>query len=349
MTRTAFTPAASGLGIGGPAPDFDRAPVTLAWETTRACHLKCLHCRAVAQPRRDPGELTTAEGKGLIGQAAAMGVRVFVLTGGDPLMRPDVYDLIGSVSAAGMHCGFAPSATRRLTAQALERAVDAGAATIHVSLDGASAETHDDFRGVPGSFRRTLSAIDVAWGLGARVQVGTTVSTCTIDDLAAMVPLIADRISLWSLFFLVPTGRAQAEQVLTPERHEHVLHWLASEDLPFRVRTVAAPTYRRVLAQLGREVGPGVNDGNGFAFVSHRGDVLPSGFLQVKAGNVRERSLAKIYREAPLFRALRDPARLTGRCGRCQYRSLCGGSRARAWAMTGDPLGADPTCAYEPV
>jgi radical SAM protein with 4Fe4S-binding SPASM domain len=213
----------------------------------------------------------------LIGQAAAIGVRVFVLTGSDPLMRPDVYDLIGAVSAAGMHCGFAPTATRRLTGQALERAVDAGAATIHVSLDGASAETHDDFRGVPGSFRRTLSAIDVAWGLGARVQVGTTVSTCTIDDLAAMVPLIADR---------------------------------------------------RALAQLGREVGPGVNDGNGFAFVSHRGDVLPSGFLQVKAGNVRERSLAKIYREAPLFRALRDPARLTGRCGRCEYRSLCGGSRA---------------------
>ncbi len=349
MIREAFTPAASALRIPTAAADFGRAPVTVAWETTRACHLKCLHCRATAQPRRDPRELTTAEGMDLIAQAAGMGVRVFVLTGGDPLMRPDVLDLIGSVSAAGMHCGFSPSATRRLTGEALERVVGAGAATIHLSLDGASAESHDGFRGVPGSFGRTMAAIDAARRLGARVQVGTTVSTRTVAELEAVARQLAGRISLWSLFFLVPTGRAQAADVLSPGEHDRVLRWLAGTAFPFAVRTVAAPTYRRVLAELGREPPAGVNDGNGFAFVSHRGDVCPSGFLPLPGGNVRERPLAEIYRRAPLFRALRDPDRLTGRCGRCRYRIVCGGSRARAWAMTGDPLGSDPTCSHQPA
>ena len=349
MTAPAFTPAVSALRIAPPDSSFDRAPVTVAWETTRACHLKCLHCRAEAQPRRHPLELTTVEGISVISQAAGMGVRVFVITGGDPLMRPDVFDLIGEVSAAGMHCGFSPSATRKLSARALEQAVEAGAATVHLSLDGASAESHDRFRGVPGSFARTLTAIDAARGLGVRVQVGTTVSTRTAHELEQMVPLLTGRISLWSLFFLVPTGRAQMADVLTAQGHEHVLRWLAESEFPFAVRSVAAPTHRRVLSELGQRVPPGVNDGNGFAFVSHVGDVCPSGFLPLPAGNVRSTSLAEIYRESALFRALRDPALLSGRCGRCTYQTVCGGSRARAWAMTGDPLASDPTCAYQPA
>jgi AdoMet-dependent heme synthase len=349
MTGSAFTPAATALRIDAPGSDFHRVPVTVAWETTRACHLKCLHCRAEAQPRRHPQELTTDEGMSVIAQAAEMGVRVFVITGGDPLMRPDVFGLIGAVSATGMHCGFSPSATRKLSFEALEQAVDAGAGTVHLSLDGASAQSHDRFRGVPGSFERTLAALDAARSIGARVQVGTTVSTRTADELEQMVPLLADRIDLWSLFFLVPTGRGQVAEVLTAEGHESVLRWLAESEFPFAVRTVAAPTHRRVLSELGHPVAPGVNDGNGFAFVSHVGDVCPSGFLPLPAGNVRRTPLAEIYRESPLFRALRDPALLSGRCGRCRYRIVCGGSRARAWAMTGDPLASDPTCAYRPA
>lgn len=332
----------------GPLPDFAVAPLTVAWEITRACPLRCLHCRADAQPRRDARELSTAEGLELIADAAAMGTRVLVITGGDPLARPDAFDLLTAVRDSGMHAGFSPSVTPRLTGAALAGAVAAGAATVHLSLDGATAETQDEFRGVRGSFARTLAAIDAAHGTGARLQVGTSVTRSTVADLPAIVPLLAGKVDLWTLFFLVPTGRAQAAEVLDAETHEQVLCWLADADLPFSTRTIAAPTYRRVLAQRGRPIGPPVNDGNGFAFVSHTGDVCPSGFLQIPVGNVRDSPLSHWYRDAPLFRELRDPDRLGGKCGRCGFRSVCGGSRARAWALTGDALAADPTCAYDP-
>ena len=329
-------------------PDFSLAPLTAAWEITRACPLKCVHCRADAQHHRDPGELTTEEGLSLITQAAEMGVRVFVITGGDPLARPDAFDLVAAAAATGMHTGFSPSVTPRLTADALTRAADAGAQTIHLSLDGARAETHDDFRGVKGAFDRTLAAMDVIAGLDARLQIGSSVSRRTVGDLPDMIPLLTGRVDLWSLFFHVPTGRGQTEDMLDAQEHEEVLHWLATTEFPFMVRTTASPTFRRVLVQLGNPPGPGVNDGNGFAFVSHLGDVCPSGFLQLPAGNVRDRPLAHWYRESELFTSLRDPDRLEGKCGRCNFKTLCGGSRARAWALTGNPLAADPTCAYEP-
>ena len=332
----------------GELPDFSVAPLTVAWEITRACPLRCVHCRADAQHRRDPGELTTEEGVDLIHQAAEMGVKVFVITGGDPLARSDAFDLVSASAATGMHTGFSPSVTPRLTAEALGRAAAAGAQSIHLSLDGAGASTHDGFRGVDGSFERTLAAMEVVAGLDARLQIGSSVSRRTVTDLPAMVPLLAGRVDLWSLFFHVPTGRGQAEDMLGAQEHEDVLHWLATTDFPFMVRTTASPTFRRVLVQLGNPPGPGVNDGNGFAFVSHLGEVCPSGFLQLAAGNVRDRPLAHWYRDSELFRSLRDPDRLEGKCGRCNFKTLCGGSRARAWALTGDPLAADPTCAYDP-
>jgi len=340
-TRTAFSrPKISG--------DFSQSPFTMAWEITRACPLRCVHCRADARTRRDPAELSTDEGLDLIARAAALGTQVFVITGGDPLARPDVFDLIGAAARAGMHVGFSPSVTPRLTPDAMARAVDAGAGTIHLSLDGACAATHDGFRGVDGSFDRTLRALDVAAGLDVRVQIGTSVSRRTVTDVPDVVALLRDKVELWSLFFLVPTGRAAAADLLTPDEHERLLRWLVTADLPFPARTIAAPTYRRVRAQLGLPPGPGVNDGNGFCFVSHVGDVCPSGFLQMAAGNVRDAPLAHWYRESPLFTSLRDPGQLGGKCGRCEYKRICGGSRARAWGLTGDPLAADPTCAYEP-
>jgi AdoMet-dependent heme synthase len=329
-------------------PSFDRSPLVLAWEITRACPLRCGHCRAEAQRRRDPRELTTAEGLDLIRQAAEMGVRVFVVTGGDPLARPDVYELIAAAADHGMHVGFSPSVTPRLRPSALFRAVAAGAGTLHLSLDGARAATHDRFRGVSGSFERTLGALEVAANLPVRLQAGTTVCRSTVDDLPDMAGVLDGWVDGWSLFFLVPTGRATASDLLAPDECERVLRWLATERFPFAVRTIEAPAYRRVLSQLGRPVTPGVADGNGFCFVSHRGDVCPSGFLQVGTGNIRQRPLAHWYRDHPLFVALRDPERLDGKCGCCPYRYLCGGSRAHAWALTGDPLAADPSCPYEP-
>lgn len=339
----------AGTALATQSRPFDAAPVTVAWEITRSCPLSCRHCRAEAQSRRDPYELTTTEGHNLIGQAVAAGARVFVVTGGDPLARHDVFDFLATAAESGMHVGFSPSVTPRLTPSAMARAIEVGAGTIHLSLDGAGPATHDAFRGVNGSFERTLRAIDTAAGLGARLQVGTTVSRRTIGDLPRVAELLVGRVDVWSLFFLVPTGRATAADIVSPEEHERVLVWLATAELPYATRAVAAPTYRRVLAQMGRPVTSGVNDGNGFCFVSHRGEVCPSGFLQLPVGNVRQRPLTHWYREAPLFRALRDPSRLGGKCGRCSFRELCGGSRARAWALTGDPLGPDPTCVYEPA
>ena len=331
-----------------PGQSFDLAPFTMAWEITRSCPLRCLHCRAVAQTRRHPEELTTEEGVSLINQAAEMGVQVFVITGGDPLARRDVFELIAAGNKAGLHVGFSPSVTPRLTRDALARAIKAGARTVHLSLDGAGPEADDGFRGVKGSFERTIASINAVIELETRLQVGTSVSKRTVGELTEVARLLEGKVDLWSLFFLVPTGRADVEDVLSPEQHEEVLTWLATTEFPFPVRAVAAPSFRRVATQLGQQPRPGVNDGNGFCFVSHRGDVCPSGFLQMPVGNVRDAPLAHWYRNHPLFQALRDPERLTGKCGRCGFKKICGGSRARAWAMTGDPLGADPTCVFEP-
>ncbi len=335
-----------------PAVDLAAAPITVAWELTRACPLRCLHCRAEAIPHRAPEELDTEEGQALIDQVADLGTRVLVLTGGDPLARPDLFTLIAHAAGRGLHVGLSPSVTGRLTTQALRRARDAGASSVHLSLDGASAATHDGLRGVRGSFDRTHVAMAAVRDLGLPLQVGTTVTRQTAADLPRLFEQLHGLASMWSLFFLVPTGRAQARDLLDADEHEQVLVWLArsAERTPFGVRTTAAPAYRRVRAQLGLAAPPAAsaNDGKGFCFVSHTGEVHPSGFLPLAAGNVRTHSLAACYRDSALFRALRDPARLRGKCGACEYRTACGGSRARAYALTGDPLDADPSCAYQP-
>ena len=333
--------------------DVSVAPITLAWEVTRACPLRCLHCRAQAIPRRDPGELDTDEGKALIDEVAELGTRVLVLTGGDPLARPDLSALIARAAERGLHVGFSPSVTGRLTTKALRRARDAGVSSVHLSLDGASAATHDTFRGVQGSFDRTLAAMSIVRELGLPLQVGTSVTRHTFIDLPLVAELLDGLATMWSLFFLVPTGRAQAADMLDAHEHEDVLSWLAraAERVPFGVRTTAAPAYRRVRAQLGLAAPPAAtaNDGRGFCFVSHTGEVHPSGFLPLSVGNVRTHTLAELYRDSRLFQSLRDPEQLGGKCRRCEFRSACGGSRARAYAVTGDPLAADPSCAYMPA
>jgi AdoMet-dependent heme synthase len=351
--------------------DFDQSPFTVAWEITRACALACVHCRAEAQPRRDPRELTTDEGLRLIDQIADIGAKVLVVTGGDPLMRDDCFRFIGHARGRGLQVGFSPSATGRLTRVALARARDAGTHRLHLSLDGATAETHDSFRGVTGSYQRTLRGMADARGIGLPLQVGTTVSRLNVHELQRIPALLADAGAvMWSVFFLVPTGRAQVDQMIDAAEHERVMSWLAelSGSAPFDVRTTAGMQFRRILAQRAQQGGGpthiagagfsfgsgsrpirAVNDGDGFCFVSHTGDVSPSGFLPLVAGNVRERPLAEIYRQGPLFRRLRDRTLLRGRCGGCEYRAVCGGSRARAWALTGDYLAEDPSCVYTPL
>jgi radical SAM protein len=349
--------------------DFNVKPVTVAWEITRACALACRHCRAEAQPKRDPRELTSAEALGVVDQIAELGPMILVVTGGDPLMRPDVFNITEMAASKGMRVALSPSATALLRFEAIARAKTSGVQMLHVSLDGATAASHDAFRGVRGSYDRTIRALADARAIGVPLQLGTTVTKTNLHELEAISRIAAAYgITMWSVFFLVPTGRASANDVLDAGEHERVLEWLAelSDRAPFQVRTTAAQHYRRVQIQRARRKGgvvavrgagyafeggrvqaqAGVNDGKGFCFISHIGDVYPSGFLQISPGNVRESSLASIYRDSPLFRDLRDTSKLHGKCGRCSFREICGGSRARAYGLTGDYLASDPACAW---
>jgi len=360
--------------------DFNQTPFVVAWEMTRACALACRHCRASAMPQRDPNELSTADGRRLIDELAAIGRPILVLTGGDPFMRRDLVDLAQHAVQRGLRVAVSPSATALATPGRLRQLRDTGVSMVHVSLDGLEA-THDAFRGVTGSYARTLRIMQGARAVAMPLQIGTTVTRQTVADLHALAGLLVDTgIQVWNLFFLVPTGRGRGDDMLDAQETELTLDWLwtLSQQVPFRVRTTAAQHYRRVVIQgerLARGLAPdvpsaevrweatgagyafregrapeqkGVNDGNGFAFVSHVGEVMPSGFLQLSAGNVRDVSFTDIYRGHPLFQSLRDPYRLKGKCHRCSYRAVCGGSRARAWATTGDPLASDPACAYQP-
>ena len=332
--------------------DTDERPLVLVWEVTQACELACEHCRADAQPARHPDELTTAEGEALLEDAARFGEdQLVVLSGGDPLARDDLAHLVAHGVDAGLQMTLTPSGTAELTAERVRALADGGLRRLALSLDGATAEAHDGFRGEP-SFADTMAAARAARDAGLPLQVNTTVCEQTVDDLPAIRRLVADLGAvLWSVFFLVPVGRGATLDPVSPARAERVVRWLHAvrDEADFAVKTTEAPFLRRVAAQRGD--GPrraGVTAGDGFAFVSHVGEVYPSGFLPRAAGNVREDSVVDVYRESDLFRSLRDPDALRGKCGACSFRGVCGGSRSRADATTGDPLAADPLCAHVP-
>jgi len=326
------------------------SPVLVFWEMTKACPLACRHCRAVAQPQRHPQELTTGEGRDLIDQVKAMGTPLLILTGGDAMARPDLLELIAYGVGRGLRVSLAPSATSRLSDAFLEEARAAGVGRLSLSLDGSSPEVHDGFRGVTGSFQQSLKAMDRVKQAGLPFQINTTVTSHNIHDLPGLAKFVAGSGAvLWDLFFLVPTGRAQRDGMISPQEHEEAYLWLfkLSREAAFEIKTTAAEAYRRVVLQQGGKSRARVNDGRGCLFISHIGEVNPSGFLPLPAGNVRQSPLADLYRHSPLFRELRDPDRLKGKCGVCQYRTICGGSRARAYALTGDYLEADPSCIYQ--
>jgi AdoMet-dependent heme synthase len=367
--------------------DPDEQPFIVIWEVTRACGLVCQHCRADAIRDRHPAELTTAEGRRLLDELASFGPPrpLVVLTGGDPFEREDLEELVAYGTAKGLHVSLSPSVTPRLTGPTLARLRDAGARAVSLSLDGATAATHDGFRGVDGVYAATLDAARTIRGLGLRLQLNTTVTQRTVAELPAVLRHAIDLdAALWSVFFLVPTGRGGSLDALDAHETEDVLHWLHDASRLVAIKTTEAPQFRRVVLQRRRDdpseppaVGPlyrelrdasadlltaasaperrrtprpplDVNAGKGFVFVDHLGSVYPSGFLPLPAGSVRHTPITELYRRAPLLRQLRDPDRFGGRCGRCEFRGVCGGSRSRAYATTGDPLAEDPTCSYEP-
>jgi radical SAM protein len=368
--------------------NFDETPFLAIWEVTQSCDLACKHCRAAAQPIAHPDELTNAEGKALIDQIAAMGVPIFVFTGGDPLKRKDVFEMIRYAADKGVQVALTPSATPLLTREAIFKLKEAGLVRLGISLDGSNPQIHDTFRGLPGAYARTIQAIEWANEAGIPIQVHTTISRHNADDLDNLCALFEKlAIVMWNVFFLVPVGRGQINDLLDAHQFERIFGqiYALSNRVNFQIKTTEAMHYRRYLLQHNleeRKIGHGsghpgiarhsamafepgaptsdaktrtanwttrrVNDGKGFLFISHVGNVYPSGFLPIHAGNIRETPLAEIYRNAPIFKSLRDTSKLKGKCGACEYKEICGGSRARAYALTGDPLAPEPCCIYQP-
>jgi radical SAM protein len=378
--------------------DYDESPFLAIWEVTQSCDLACKHCRAAAQPIAHPDQLSHEEGKNLIDQIADMHIPIFVFTGGDPLKRPDVYDLIRYGASKGVQIALTPSATPLLTREAIQKLKQAGLVRLGISLDGSAPEIHDTFRGLPGAYARTIEAIEWAGEAGIPIQVHTTISRHNAHDLDNLCNLFEKlNIVMWNVFFLVPVGRGQLDDLLSGEDFERVFGKIyeLSQRANFQIKTTEGMHYRRYLLQHNleeRKMGHGhpgghpraahgspstvhgspssayepgtpqadaatrnhswatrrVNDGKGFMFISHTGNVYPSGFLPIHAGNIRETPLADIYRNAPIFKALRDTKQLEGKCGACEFKEICGGSRARAYALTGDPLAQEPCCIYQP-
>ncbi|HUF51237.1 MAG TPA: TIGR04053 family radical SAM/SPASM domain-containing protein [Longimicrobiales bacterium] len=358
--------------------DFDQSPFLVIWETTQACDLACKHCRAEAQPDRHPHELTTQEARDLLLDVRRFGPIIFVFSGGDALKRPDIVELVTYGAALGLRMAITPATTPLATRALLQELKAAGLSRLAISLDGSHAAIHDEFRQVAGSFDHGLRILRTSQEIGLSTQVNTVVAKHNLDDFEKLCALMTQvGIVFWEVFFLIPMGRARPEDVASAAEFETVFERLydLSKTAPFDIKATAAPQYSRVVLQkkvqerrnggaadadvltdgvafsltdgIGRA--RGVNDGDGFMFVSHTGDIFPSGFLPIAAGNVRRDDLVDVYRNSPLFRQLRDRSLLKGKCNVCEYRPVCGGSRARAYAVTGDHLEAEPFCAHVPA
>jgi len=378
--------------IRQPSYNLNDRPFMIIWETTDACDLACRHCRAEAVAEHDPLSLSFEEAKRLLEQVESFGKPrpIFIFTGGDPFKRTDLFDLLAYGDKLGLAMAVSPSGTPLLNEENLRKIQEHGGTAISLSIDGSTAERHDSFRGVPGSFSLTSGGWQIARKLGLKVQLNTTVTRYNLEDLPEIFRLVLDYGAMtWSVFFLVPVGRGKAEDEISPSEYEAVMHFLYDCSKYASAKTTEGHHYKRVVLQRAiieekklaakeyfnfdpvydrlknsleaivaeRNLTPKetivrtpmhINAGNGFVFVSRRGEVFPSGFMPICAGNVKEKSLAQIYREAPLFQELRDPSLYEGRCGLCEFVGVCGGSRSRAYALTGDPLAEEPFCTYEP-
>ncbi|AFV90874.1 Radical SAM domain-containing protein [Acidipropionibacterium acidipropionici ATCC 4875] len=368
--------------------DLSKKPFIVIWEVTRACALVCKHCRADAQHHAAPGQLTTAQGKDLMDQLASYEkpYPMLVLSGGDCFERDDLAELVAYGVGRGLHVSVSPSVTPLFTYDRVKELQDAGMSMMSMSLDGGTAASHDAFRGIPGTFDRTVEACRMLTDMGIRFQLNTVFTKSNIHDAPQMMKNAIDLGAfMFYTFMLVPTGRGAHLDMLSPYEREDVLYWLHDNSTRVAIKTTEAPQYRRIAFQrqavergeaaprqhgelyrwltdettklLGSDIEAprpprtplAINDGSGFVFVDHVGDIYPSGFLPIHCGSIKEKPFAEIYRDSPEMKALRNPKGFHGKCGVCEFNHFCGGSRATAYAMTGDYLASDPSCAHVPA
>jgi len=363
--------------------DFSQSPFLVIWETTRACDLACVHCRASADPNPAPDELNHEEALHLIDEVQAVGSPILIFSGGDCLKREDLCELITYAKSKGLRTGAIPAVTPALTEQHLLNLKAAGLDQVAFSLDAGNAADHDAFRQINGVFDHTIECIQIANRIGLRTQLNSLINVHNEGQIEGLFEILdAFDIVFWEIFFLVPTGRGEAVPLMSADKFEETFKKIYdySQGVEFIIKITEAPHYRRYCMEramlndtasgspqgrprvlpddqgrahhgrgnIGRAPS-GVNSGKGFTFISYRGEIMPSGFLPIAAGNIRKDSLATVYRESALFRELRDISLLKGRCGQCAYKETCGGSRARAYALSGDYLEEDPCCNHQPA
>ncbi len=339
----------------------------IAWEVTRSCNLACKHCRAEAHPEPYPGELSTAEAKALIDTFPQVGSPIIIFTGGEPTMREDVYELAAYARDRGLRCVMSPNGTR-ITPEVAQKIRDAGFQRCSISIDEADPSRHDEFRRMKGAFEASMQGIENLKRAGMEFQINTTVTRSNLASFKNMFKL-CERIgaAAWHIFLLVPTGRGAEieEEVISAEEYEEVLHWLYDfrKTTAMHLKATCAPHYYRIMRQRAREEGLSVTPdtfgmdamtrgclgGTGFCFISHTGQLQPCGYLNLDCGNVRETPFPELWRSTPWFLKFRDQEAYTGKCGPCEYHKVCGGCRARAYAMTGDPMAQEPLCSYQPM
>lgn len=348
---------------GHPKPNTLRLA---AWETTRNCNLDCKHCRASATMGPYEDELDTPSALRLLDQIAEVGQPIVILTGGEPLLRPDIFEIAAYGTEKGLRMVMAPNGTL-INSRNARQMKESGIKRISISLDGASRETHDNFRGVDGAFEGALNGIRLAKEAGVEFQINTTISKQNLEEIPQIFQLAVDLGAVaHHIFLLVPTGRGKymIEQEINAQEYEKTLNWFYDQrkKSPLQLKATCAPHYYRILRQRAKAEGEKVTfqshgldavtrgclGGVGFCFISHQGVVQPCGFLQVDSGNVTQTSFAEIWNHSKVFQTLRDYDGLTGKCGVCEYRKVCGGCRARAYEASGDMMAEEPLCIYQP-
>ena len=341
-------------------------PRLIAWEVTRTCNLSCVHCRAASVDKPYPGELATDECKRFLDDVASFSKPIIILTGGEPLLRDDIFTIARYGDSLGLRMTMATNGTL-LTPKLVKEMIGANIQRVSISLDGASAETHDAFRKVEGSFEKSLRGIRLLREAGLPFQINTTITRVNLEELPA-VHRLAESLGAVAhhIFLIVPTGRGRdlKDQEIDAAEYEKALYWFYNQrkKTKLQLKATCAPHYYRILRQRAREEGEKVSfkthgldavtrgclGGIGFCFVSHVGDVQPCGYLELNCGNIRKHPFSQIWKKSEIFATLRDFGRYEGKCGVCEYLKVCGGCRARAYEATGNYLGPEPLCSYQP-